>query len=80
MGRSTSRISSTNSSKRPTYNPDGLVWGHRSYCEEDAGYPFGSSIDNHNFAAISFFEMANTATKPTLSALKGEGWAIEKNL
>jgi len=24
--------------------------GHRSYCEEDAGYPFGSSIDNHDFA------------------------------
>jgi len=52
-----------------------LVWGHRSYCEDDAGYPFGSSIDNHDFAAISFLEMANTATKPTISALKGEGWA-----
>ena len=24
--------------------------GRRSYCEEDAGYPFGSSIDNRDFA------------------------------
>ena len=24
--------------------------GRRSYCEDDAGYPFGSSIDNHDFA------------------------------
>jgi parallel beta-helix repeat protein len=24
--------------------------GRRSYCEDDAGYPFGSSIDNRDFA------------------------------
>ena len=24
--------------------------GRRSYCDDDAGYPFGSSIDNHDFA------------------------------
>ena len=24
--------------------------GHRSYCEDDAGYPFGSSVDNRDFA------------------------------
>jgi parallel beta-helix repeat protein len=24
--------------------------GRRAYCEDDAGYPFGSSIDNHDFA------------------------------
>ena len=24
--------------------------GRRSYCEDDAGYPFGSSVDNRDFA------------------------------
>ncbi|NCW27432.1 MAG: hypothetical protein EBV83_03925 [Verrucomicrobia bacterium] len=24
--------------------------GRRKYCEDDAGYPFGSSIDNRDFA------------------------------
>ena len=24
--------------------------GRRSYCEDDVGYPFGSSIDNHDLA------------------------------
>jgi len=55
-----------------------LGWGLRSYCEDDAGYPFGRSIDNHDFAAISFFEMANTATKPTISALKGRAGPKKK--
>jgi parallel beta-helix repeat protein len=43
------------------FNLEGLSWdsygiwlssrnGNRSYCEDDAGYPFGSSIDNRDFA------------------------------
>ena len=28
----------------------GSLQGHRSYCEDDAGYPFGSSVDNRDFA------------------------------
>ena len=24
--------------------------GRRNYCEDDAGYPFGSSVDNRDFA------------------------------
>lgn len=44
-----------------TFKLDNLSWveygiwlgsrnGNRSYCEDDAGYPFGSSIDNRDFA------------------------------
>jgi len=47
--------------EKNTFNLQGLnrghwgIWigsrnGNRNYCEHDAGYPFGSSVDNGDFA------------------------------
>lgn len=50
-----------NTIKNNTFNLKSLAWlnygvwlgsrnGNKSYCDDDAGYPFGSSVDNRDFA------------------------------
>ena len=46
--------------------------GRRSYCEDDAGYPFGSSIDNRDFADHNILS-GNICQPPSDQAVRDDG-------
>ena len=46
--------------------------GRRTYCEADAGYPFGSSIDNHDFADDNVL-IGNVFKPSSLRATRNDG-------
>lgn len=46
--------------------------GRRSYCEDDAGYPFGSSIDNRDFADHNILS-GNICQPPIDQAVRDDG-------
>jgi len=46
--------------------------GHRGYCDDDAGYPFGSSIDNRDFANDNTVTH-NTFTPASSRAVRDDG-------
>ena len=46
--------------------------GHRSYCEDDAGYPFGSSADNRDFADNNSLS-GNIFDPPTPRSIRDDG-------
>ena len=73
-----------NTIRNNTFNLSNLIYGNygiwlgsrngnKSYCEDDAGYPFGSSIDNSDFADDNIVN-SNTFTGGSASAqIKNDG-------
>lgn len=75
---------SYNTIRNNTFNLSNLIYGNygiwlgsrngnKSYCEDDAGYPFGSSIDNSDFADNNILD-SNTFSGGTASGqIKNNG-------
>ena len=51
--------------------------GNRNYCEDDKGYPFGSSIDNRDFADNNVVK--NNSFAPARSAIRNNGQGNQIN-
>ncbi|WP_165007372.1 right-handed parallel beta-helix repeat-containing protein [Neisseria yangbaofengii] len=51
----------------------GARHGNRNYCEADAGYAFGSSLDNRDFADFNVVENNQIYRLPTLRMIRDEG-------